>query len=138
MGLLQRAVETYDANAALIGVYREGREPLAPIGHILTNADIEITLNAEGGFLTARRVEKGEPKVLIPVTEESGGRTTSAVRAVKICRPRQPERARALSFIAAGVAGVRAYPSLSFRRFHLCRKRNRSGRPCKMRRACFG
>lgn len=76
MGLLQRAVETYDANAALIGVYREGREPLAPIGHILTNADIEITLNAEGGFLTARRVEKGEPKVLIPVTEESGGRTS--------------------------------------------------------------
>ena len=34
MGLLQRAVETYDANTALIGVYRDGHEPLAPIGHL--------------------------------------------------------------------------------------------------------
>ena len=44
MGLLQRAIETYDANTALIGVYRDGHEPLAPIGHILTSANIEITL----------------------------------------------------------------------------------------------
>ena len=28
MGLLQRAIETYDASAALAGVYREGHEPL--------------------------------------------------------------------------------------------------------------
>ena len=33
MGLLQKAVETYDANAKLIGVYQAGRDPLAPIGH---------------------------------------------------------------------------------------------------------
>ena len=33
MGLLQRAIETYDTNAGLIGVYREGCEPLAPVGH---------------------------------------------------------------------------------------------------------
>ncbi len=26
MGLLQKAVETYDANAALVGVYQEGRD----------------------------------------------------------------------------------------------------------------
>lgn len=76
MGLLQRAVETYDANFGLIGVYRTGRDPLAPIGHVLTNANIEITLNAEGQFIAARKVEKNEPKILIPVTEESGGRTS--------------------------------------------------------------
>ena len=79
MGLLQRAIETYDANADLIGVYREGHEPLAPIGHTLTSPNIEITLNAQGQFVTARRVEKGESKILIPVTEESGGRTVKAV-----------------------------------------------------------
>ena len=50
MGLLQRAIETYDANTALIGVYRDGHEPLAPIGHILTSANIEITLNAQGNI----------------------------------------------------------------------------------------
>lgn len=77
MGLLQKAVETYDANQALVGVYREGHDPLAPIGHTLTSAGIEITLNQNGSFLSARKVDKSEPKILIPVTEESAGRTSS-------------------------------------------------------------
>ncbi len=80
MGLLQRAVETYDANASLIGVYRDECEPLAPIGHTLTSANIEITLNQDGIFLTARRVEKNEPKILIPVTEKSGGRSSAGAK----------------------------------------------------------
>ena len=85
MGLLQRAIETYDANTALIGVYRDGHEPLAPIGHILTSANIEITLNAQGEFLSARKVNnKEEPKILIPVTEESSGRT-SGLAAHPLC-----------------------------------------------------
>ena len=80
MGLLQKAVETYDANAAAVGAYREGSEPLAPIGHTLTNASIEITLDRDGNFLTARKVDKTEPKILIPVTEESGGRTSKGAK----------------------------------------------------------
>ena len=84
MGLLLKAVETYDANADLVGVYQAGRDPLAPIGHILTNAGIEITLNAQGVFLSARRVEKSEPKILIPVTEDSSGRT-SGLAAHPLC-----------------------------------------------------
>lgn len=79
MGLLQKAVETYDANIALVGVYREGHDPLAPIGHVLTNASIEIILDKLGCFLSARKVDKAEPKILIPVTEESGGRTSAPV-----------------------------------------------------------
>lgn len=75
MGLMQRAVETYDNNRQLIGVYSEGSEPLAPVGHILTRADIEVTLNSGCEFLSARRLDKSEPKILIPVTEESGGRS---------------------------------------------------------------
>ena len=31
MGLLQRAIETYDANAGLVGVYREGHVPLSKL-----------------------------------------------------------------------------------------------------------
>lgn len=75
MGLLQKAVETYDANAELVGVYGQNGEPLAPIGYILTNANIEVTLDQNGRFLGARKVDKSEPKILIPVTEESGGRS---------------------------------------------------------------
>ena len=81
MGLLQKAVETYDANSTLVGVYNsDGHEPLAPIGHTLTNANIEITLDQSGNFLTARKVDKSEPKILIPITEESGGRTSTSAK----------------------------------------------------------
>ncbi len=79
MGLLQKAVETYDANASLVGIYQEGKEPLAPIGHVLTNANIEITLDQDGSLLSVRKVDRSEGKILIPVTEESGGRTSSPV-----------------------------------------------------------
>ena len=74
MGLMQRAAETYDANVSLVGVYREGHEPLAPIGHKLTNADIEITLDQTGGFLSAVITEKEDCKTIIPVTEDSEAR----------------------------------------------------------------
>ena len=78
MGLLQKACETYDANRNLIGLQREGHKGvLAPIGHLITQADIEITINAKGKFLAARSVDKTEPKIIIPVTEESAGRTSS-------------------------------------------------------------
>ena len=80
MGLLQRAVETYDANQNLVGIYREGHAPLAPIGHLLTSANIEVTLDREGKFLSARRVDKSEPKIIIPVTEDSAGRTSAAAK----------------------------------------------------------
>ena len=77
MGLLQKVVETYDANRELIGVYQgNNADPLAPIGHTLTSANIEITLDNAGCFLSARKVDKTEPKILIPVTEKSGGRTS--------------------------------------------------------------
>lgn len=79
MGLWQKAVETYDANLRMVGVYEENHEPLAPIGHTLTNANIEITLNGTGKCIQCRRVDESEPKILIPVTEESGGRTSKPV-----------------------------------------------------------
>ncbi len=57
MGLLQRALDTYNAMERLAGVYEEGREPLAPVGHIVTKAQIEISIDADGRFLEARTVK---------------------------------------------------------------------------------
>lgn len=76
MGLLQKTLETYDALEKLAGLYEEGKEPLAPIGHIVTRAQICITIDAEGRFVEARAAEKDQ-KIIIPVTEESSGRTSS-------------------------------------------------------------
>ncbi|MDO4838507.1 MAG: type I-C CRISPR-associated protein Cas8c/Csd1 [Clostridia bacterium] len=77
MGLLQKAVETYDAHAALAGKVQAGQQPLAPIGHTITNANIEITLDEQGHLLDAVQVGKDEGKFIIPVTEESAGRTSA-------------------------------------------------------------
>lgn len=76
MGLLQKALETYDAMERLAGIYEEGKEPLAPVGHIVTKAQIEVTIDADGQFISARTAEK-DKKIIIPVTEESSGRTSS-------------------------------------------------------------
>lgn len=76
MGLLQKAMETYDAMQSLVGVYEEGKEPLAPIGHIVTKAQIEITIDPQGRFVEAKTADK-DKKIIIPVTEESSGRTSS-------------------------------------------------------------
>lgn len=76
MGLLQRAVETFDCNRARVGVYyEEENEPLAPVAHMIAKANVEITLDQDGCFLSARAVEKAEEKTIIPVTEGSAGRS---------------------------------------------------------------
>lgn len=81
MGLLQKAVETYDImeNSSIVGVYKNDRPPLAPVSHIVTTAKIQIMLDSDGSFIDARKVDKSEPKIIIPVTEESAGRTSSPV-----------------------------------------------------------
>lgn len=83
MGLLQKAIETYDAMEGLVGVYEEGKEPLAPVGHIVTRAQIEVTITVDGQFVGARTADK-EQKIIIPVTEDSAGRT-SAPAAHPLC-----------------------------------------------------
>ena len=77
MGLLQKAVETYDSHHAYASKNREGQTMMAPVGHIITRAEIEITLDTDGHFVDAIAVDKTEPKIIIPATENSAGRTSA-------------------------------------------------------------
>ncbi|MBQ8834112.1 MAG: type I-C CRISPR-associated protein Cas8c/Csd1 [Oscillospiraceae bacterium] len=77
MGLLQKAVETYDSHESLVGKYRDGKAVLAPVSHIVTTANLEITIDEDGRFVTAAAVDKSEPKIVIPATESSAGRTSA-------------------------------------------------------------
>lgn len=72
MGLLQKAAETFDHMQHLVGVEVEGKTALAPVGFVVTNAQIAVTLNLDGRFLSAEELNQ---KIIIPVTEESAGRT---------------------------------------------------------------
>lgn len=76
MGLMQQAYETYEyAEKKLAGVYIAGKAPLAPVGHSITKAKIEITLYADGSFVRADPVNEDEAATVFPVTEESAGRS---------------------------------------------------------------
>ena len=79
MGLLQKAVETYDAMSHRAGIVFEGEEEaLAPVGHTLLEVQIKITLDQNGNFVTAHEMDKNASKIIVPVTEESAGRTSKA------------------------------------------------------------
>lgn len=79
MGLMQAAYETYCSNLHMAGVSAEGTVPLVPVSHSIQNAQIEIRISGDGRFLGADPVPKEECKTIIPVTEESAGRTSSPV-----------------------------------------------------------
>lgn len=79
MGLMQRAVETYDC------LQKQTKDhKLAPISHMITRADLEIIINDKGEFRDASAVEKDAEKIIIPVTESSSGRT-SGICAHPLC-----------------------------------------------------
>jgi len=74
MSWLQRLAETYDHCEGAIG-NKNDKIPLLPICHTMQNAHIEVTLDAEGNFLSAKVIDKDDAPTLIPCTESSSGRT---------------------------------------------------------------
>ncbi len=72
MGLFQKAVETYEFHQSLAGQRQENQVPLAPLYHLVTNSQIEITLDQDGRFVKA---ESADLPIIIPVTENSAGRS---------------------------------------------------------------
>lgn len=77
MAWLKTLAETYDVHADLAGVERNAQAVLLPISHSTFNAQIEVTIDADGNFLGARKLEKGSDDVtIIPVTEDSAARSS--------------------------------------------------------------
>lgn len=74
----------YDDNAQRAGQVenwsRGGKEyplVLLPVSHTTALAQIEITVNENGDFITARSLTKDESYTIIPTTEASSGRTSN-------------------------------------------------------------
>lgn len=73
MSWMSQLYETYEKN---IGKEGPGDTPLTPLAHMYANAQLQITLDAEGNFAGAEPVDKKEAVTLIPVTEASAGRAS--------------------------------------------------------------
>ncbi|MDE6386934.1 MAG: type I-C CRISPR-associated protein Cas8c/Csd1 [Lachnospiraceae bacterium] len=75
MALLKTLAETYDVYADLAGVDKNGQPVLLPISHSTFNAQIEVTIDQDGNFINAKKLEKGRDVVtIIPVTEDSAAK----------------------------------------------------------------
>ena len=77
MAWLKTLAETYDVYAHLAGVEDNDQAVLLPISHSTFNAQIEVTIDANGKFLDAKKLDKGRGAVtIIPVTEDSATRSS--------------------------------------------------------------
>ena len=113
MGLMQQAYDTYCAmESQYAGIYGKAKEPLVPVSHQIVNAELELTLDADGHLLDARSVEAEQAATIIPVTE------SSAVS----------RQIRKLPDTAAPLGAITLRPPQALRHRPLCGKgNNRSG-----------
>lgn len=70
---------TYEACSSEVGIIKENQPVLLPIAHSTQNAQIEIVINADGRFKEVHLIPKEDAVTVIPVTENSGSRSGSAV-----------------------------------------------------------
>ena len=69
--------ELYNVYEKAVGTEKaEGENPLLPISHSTANAQIELTIDEEGEFVSASAVSKENAVTIIPVTEDSGTRSS--------------------------------------------------------------
>ena len=85
MGLLQAAYRTYENHTDKVGVILEGKEVLAPICHMVSNAQLEITITDKGEFQSAAKISSDDKKTIIPVTEDSATRSGKDPKSHPLC-----------------------------------------------------
>lgn len=73
MSWMSQLLKTYENN---LGGSQSAELSMTPVAHMNANAQIEVTLDEKGGFLSVIEVDKGKAVTLIPVTEASAGRSS--------------------------------------------------------------
>jgi CRISPR-associated protein Csd1 len=81
---MKKLIDTYDNNAHLAGIPFEGKLTLLPLYHITQKAQIEVTIDSDGNFISASKVSKDSSETVIPATEASSGRS-SGIAAHPLC-----------------------------------------------------
>lgn len=83
MTWLKNLYDTYENNQHLIGEFEKttnDREfALIPISHTTQTAQIQVSLDDKGNFVSAKVVDKNDASTIIPCTEASASRTSAPV-----------------------------------------------------------
>ena len=79
MSWLEHCYQTYEyirrTEPGLIGKQEPKRVPLFPVGHTTQQANLQIELDPDGNFVSARILRPDEYTTIVPCTEESASRT---------------------------------------------------------------
>ena len=70
MSLFNKAFETYEYHKSLVGVLEAGKSPLLPIAHILKNVQIEVSIDLNGEFVSARALDKKSKDPNVPFADQ--------------------------------------------------------------------
>lgn len=85
MGWIERCYQVYEKNQSQIGKpsasirFGWNAPTLLPVAHTTQKVNVEVSLTAQGEFLTARALRADEMTTVIPCTEESAARTSGTV-----------------------------------------------------------
>ena len=78
MSWMTRLYETYESNESQIGLRSDDEKAvLLPIAHVEVSSHIELIIDKDGNLLSANLLTSDEPKIIIPCSEESAGRSGS-------------------------------------------------------------
>jgi CRISPR-associated protein Csd1 len=81
MTWLSNLYKTYENNAEAIGVFEKKMNDqefaLIPVSHTTQSAQIEVSLDGSGNFVSAKVVDKNDASTIIPCTEASANRTSA-------------------------------------------------------------
>lgn len=79
----EELLDLYNANQDIAGkVVSQGNDKtvvLAPVYHMLKNADVEVELDKKGCFIAARKLMENEKSTLVPMTYAAAGRTSRVI-----------------------------------------------------------
>ncbi|WP_159886418.1 type I-C CRISPR-associated protein Cas8c/Csd1 [Paenibacillus puerhi] len=83
MTWLARLNQTYENHAHIVGQFEKKRNDreyaLIPVSHTTQSAHIEVYVDGEGNFISAKVVDKSDSSTIIPCTEASASRTSAPV-----------------------------------------------------------
>ena len=79
MSWISDCYETYQHCLSEVGKQEHGKVPLLPISHTTQLVNIEIALDRDGTFCSARLLAPDEYTTIIPCTESSSARTSNVV-----------------------------------------------------------
>src|SRR5690625_8035430 len=83
MSWMQQLSRVYDKNSDHVGEFEERRNQritLLPVSHVMQSAQIEVLIDRDGEFVSAKVIEKENARTIVPATTATANRSSASAR----------------------------------------------------------